>query len=175
MSSERKQRKASTVVGEAFGLTYHEELFDRVLHQRFIDILSEQTTTIHQISVDNNQFGEFLFVTLSRPSKLQPALVTFWGLGFHEYRERWLTQEWNWYSANHFPKTLEQRLTHEEALQLIQARRDEIAPHLGDTQQSGRGKLFEMLADMFDEDDALAEFEDLGDDLAGLLGGDTPF
>jgi hypothetical protein len=57
----------------------------------------------------------------------------------------------------------------EEAEQLLQQRRAEIAPLVGKTTQSGRGKLFEMLADLTDEDGALSEMEDMGDDLADWL------
>ncbi len=53
--------------------------------------------------------------------------------------------------------------------QSIQARREEIAPFVSQNVQSGRGRLFEMLADLVDEDGALTEIEDMGD-LADFLG-----
>ena len=41
-------------------------------------------------------------------------------------------------------------------------RRDEISPHFDEDEQSEQGKMFEALADMTDDDGALAEMQDLG-------------
>lgn len=51
----------------------------------------------------------------------------------------------------------------EEAQELISRRREEIAPYVNQQPQSGRGKLFEMIADLTDDDAALTEIDDLGD------------
>ena len=67
---------------------------------------------------------------------------------------------------------MKKELSQEEAEQLIQARQEDIAPYVTTGGQSKRGKLFEMLADMGDEDGAYSELEDLGplffDDLEGF-------
>lgn len=88
--------------------------------------------------------------------------MTFYGLGYHEYRERWITNEWFWYQANVFPKMLEQQIPKDEADQLIQQRKEGILPYVDKgTPQSPRGILFGILADLTDEDGAFAEMEDL--------------
>jgi hypothetical protein len=47
---------------------------------------------------------------------------------------------------------------------------EEISPHISDKTQTNRGQLFEMLADLTDEDGALAEIQDLGHLEDWLLG-----
>lgn len=170
MPNERDRRLPLSVTSEAFGLTYNEELFDRLTHNRFLEILNHQASTVHSLAVDYNQYGEFLFVTVSRPSKLQPAVATFWGLGFHEHRDRWLTEEWFWYTPNYQREREQLRVPKPEARRLIEERHAELA-HYGNT-QSPRGRLFETLADLTDEDGAYSELEDMGDLADWLFDGD---
>lgn len=90
-------------------------------------------------------------------------MLTFFGYGYHEHRERWYSQEWAWYQANPISQTLEQQLTRKEVKDLLAARREEIAPNVDKDTQTARGKLFEMLADLTDDDGAIGEIDDLGD------------
>lgn len=90
-------------------------------------------------------------------------------MGYHESRERWITKHWNWYRANSFPDTLKQQINLEEAQELLEQRRTEIAPYLSEDTQTSRGRLFEILADLTDEDGAYTELEDLGDAANWLL------
>ena len=48
----------------------------------------------------------------------------------------------------------------------VEARKDEILPYAKKATQSEAGYLFEMIADLTDDDGAIAEF----DDLLGFLG-----
>jgi len=50
----------------------------------------------------------------------------------------------------------------EGALSLVQARIDEIAPNISTKRQSKRAQLYELLADLTDEDGAATELEDMG-------------
>lgn len=176
MRSERENRRPLSRVGEAFGLTSQEDLFDRVSDARFMEIISDGKTQVHSIAADYNSYGEFLFVTLSRPSPLQPAVATFYGLGFHEHRERWYTNHWSWYAANFFPEQIAKIIPKAQAQDMIEKRRAEIAPLVIPAERSPRARLYEMLAELTDEDGALSELEDLGDMADWLLddeGGDT--
>jgi hypothetical protein len=146
---------------EEFGLTEKEHLFWRVSQKRFEEILKDEQTLIHEIKESSNDFGDFLFVTTSRPVKRERICMTFYGLGFHEARERWITQEWFWYQASSYPELLRQRLEKAGAEEVIKQRLESIEPFLNKTIQTERGNLFELLADLTDEDGALAEIEDL--------------
>jgi hypothetical protein len=164
MTSKERQQPA-----DPFGFTEQEKLWDRMGEERFRALIEDEATTIHKVELAANNYGEFTFVTLSREAEGQRSLMTFWGLGLHEYRERWIADHWHWYRANAFPETLKQRIALEEAQELLEQRRAEIAPYLGDETQSSRGRLFELIAEMSDDDGAWAELEDLGEVADWLL------
>jgi len=56
---------------------------------------------------------------------------------------------------------MQQQLEKDEVAETIQSRLESIQPYLGKNIQTEQGKLFEILADLTDEDGALAEMEDL--------------
>lgn len=148
---------------DPFSFSERERLYDRVSDARFRALLGDELTQVHNAELSSNNYGEFVFVTLSRPTQQGRQAATFWGLGYHEYRERWIADYWNWYSTTLWRDKAEKALVKEEVEKLIEERREEIAPYLGKEQQSQRGKLFELLADLTDEDGAYTELEDLGD------------
>ncbi len=148
---------------EPYGFTEHERLFDRISHNRLIEILKDPQTAILKAEMNSNTFGEFLFVSTKRVTGENVAHITFFGLGFHEYRERWVDKEWSWYESTPSLEGDQEALSPDEALAIITERQAEIAPEIGRQAQSSRGRLYEMLADLTDEDGALTELEDLGD------------
>jgi hypothetical protein len=80
---------------EIFDITEDESLRSRVSHDRFIEILDNERTLVHRLEDQSNGFGEFLFITLSRMEERSRVVMTSYGLGYHEYRLRWLTDDWN--------------------------------------------------------------------------------
>jgi hypothetical protein len=157
--SERKQPIRPE---DIYGISENEQLFNRISHERFLGVVRDLETAVHQIQISSNNYGEFLFVATSREQEQTRYRLTFWGLGYHESRERWIMEEWYWYEAYPTQKTDSQSLTKEEAEQLIQERLDEIDHEPSQATQTQRGLLFEMLADLTDEDGAYSELEDLG-------------
>ncbi len=147
---------------EAFAFTEREWLDERVSDKRFQTLLQDEQTVVHQIEVSTNNYGEFLFVTMSRRAGTDRAFVTFWSLGFHELRERWFTGEWRFYETQQFLHKIPQQIAPADAQLLIQDRRDQITPDVTPPSQSKRAQLFELLADMTDEAGAYTEMEDLG-------------
>jgi hypothetical protein len=148
---------------EQFGFTEKEALYWRVSHDRFLSILEDEHTLVHDIRPDSNEYGEFLFVAASRPGLQDRITMTFYGLGYHEHRERWIDKEWFWYQANPYRDLLQKSISKEEAKQQIEQRLAEIRPYLGRNTQTAFGELYEILADLTDEDGALAELEDMGE------------
>lgn len=145
---------------DIFGLTEREQHDYRLSATRFFNLLNDPKTTVHQVHLDHNSFGEYLFVSLSRVVDGQHYGLTCYGLGFHEQRERWLTEVWYWYENHPIDSRYHQTIPKTEALRLIQERQAEIAssenPALSD-----RALLFALLADLTDEDGALTELDDL--------------
>ncbi len=100
MSHERAEQPTRPSLHEVFHLNEMERLDGRLSQGRFQEIVKDERTTIHRVEESCNNYGEFLFVTVSRPAAQERACVTFFGLGFHEYRERWIADEWFWYRAH---------------------------------------------------------------------------
>ena len=157
-------RKERPQPEDSFGFTENEKLFYRVSDERFRQLLDDEQTTIHQVELSTNDYGQFLFVSTSRPRDQEKVVcMTFWGYGRHEFRERWLTEEWFYYRTSPSSKTMQENMTREEALELINQRREAIAPYIDKSTQSKRGELFEIIADLSDDDAAITELDDLGD------------
>jgi len=169
MSHEQKEPSRPVPPAETFGLTEHERLWDRVGHERFLQILTDSQTTVHALEESHNNYGEYLFVTLSRPGTHQRIFLTFYGLGYHEYRERWVYQEWYWHESGRGAQLAQKSVSLQDARWLIEARYHEIQDQARQAEQSNRGRIFELLADLTDEDGAWAEMQDLPD---WLLDGD---
>ena len=70
-------KKYSLTPQEPFGFTELERLYDRISHARLEAILADEQTTIHEIDVSSNAFGEFLFVTASRPKTIYAQHSSF--------------------------------------------------------------------------------------------------
>jgi len=153
---------------EVFGFTEKERLCGRVNQDRFEAILNDKRTRIHEIKSSTNSFGDFLFITVSRAGAQGWISMTLYGLGLHEYRERWFTHEWFWYQANSHPTLMRQTIPKDEALELISQRRENIQPNVRLDMQTDRGRLFETLANLTDDDGALAEFQDFEQIAASL-------
>ncbi|HMN13661.1 MAG TPA: hypothetical protein PKD55_15195 [Bellilinea sp.] len=161
MSIDQQEPSRRIKPAEAFGLSEREQLFDRVSHERFLQILSDPKTQVHALEESHNNYGEYLFVTLSRPGGKQRVFLTFYGLGFHEGRERWVYQEWYWYPSVRGAGVEHQRVPPNTARQQIDERHRECQESARQDVQTNRGRVFELLADLTDEDAATIEMEDL--------------
>jgi hypothetical protein len=162
MTPEQFQTPARKRPYEIFGITEEERRTWRVSRERFDEIIDDDRTIIHTIQPSSNDFGEFLFVTTSRPGVISWIAMTFYGLGYHEHRERWITEEWFWYQSEPFPDRTRKIIEKDDAKELLRQRLETITPYLDQGAQTERGKIFEIFADLTDDDGALAEMEDLG-------------
>jgi len=147
---------------EVFDITEAEVACWRVTDEKLREILANPNTTTHTIKMDTNTFGEFFFLTASRGKGQQRVCMTFYGLGFHEYRERWITEEWFWHQAPTDSVSLTEKLSFEKVQSKLTERLDEITPKVSKNKQTDLGRMFDCLADTTDDDAALAEMQDLG-------------
>ncbi len=88
MNHESQPQPAQKNYAELFGFSENEQLFSRVSKERFLEFLRDEKTSIHEAMDSENNYGNFLFVTVSRPGSSGRVGITFYGLGYHEYRER---------------------------------------------------------------------------------------
>lgn len=163
MTRERQRPPQRPKPAQEFGLTEQEQLFDRMGHARLMQILDDPQTQVHRVEESINSFGEYLFVTVSRPGSDQRIFMTFYGLGYHEYRERWITDEWYFYQAVSRPKLANHTVRREAVRQQIEERYRTTKGYANQETQSRRGQVFELIADLTDEDGAWAEMQDLPD------------
>lgn len=154
-----------------FSFTEREKLYDQVSHDRFMAIVMQPDVDIHEVKEDHNSFGEYLFVTISCRSEQPKKLYTFWGMGYHDHRERWMTETWQWYESQRKHERLS-TLEKDQAYQQIKDHEAYVRANASPTEQSSRARLYELLADFTDEDGALTEIDDL-DSLGWSLLGDT--
>lgn len=140
-----------------FDFTENERLFDRISDARFAAMMGNEQTIIHEVSLSTNSFGEFLFVTASEGGN--KGSVTFWGLGFHEPREQWVTS-WSWFTSQ---RAFDESVEKDQALTQIDLRRQDVLIWDNHQQPSKRAQLYALLADLTDEDGALTELDDLGE------------
>lgn len=156
------QRRESQPPDGQFEFTRDETLFNQLGHERFITLLNATETTILQATLSTNLYGEFLFITLRYAHQNEPERsITFYGLGFHDQRERWITDTWAWYDAHARPDRALPSVAKADVLRWIDERQRELQAAARTSTQSNRSRFFEMLADLTDEDGALAEMEDL--------------
>jgi hypothetical protein len=141
--------------------TEREKLYDNILHTRFMALVMQPDVDIHEVKEDSNSFGEYLFVTVSCRTEQPKKLYTFWGFGYHEHRERWITDSWQWYESSRKETSLPV-IPKEEAYTQIKEREAFVRANATPTQRSRRAQLYEVVADLTDEDGALSELEDLG-------------
>jgi hypothetical protein len=154
--------KEQSPTDRAFGFTEHETLYGKITHERFQAILQDEATTIHLMEESTNSYGSFLFVTVSRSGPTDRRYRTMWGAGFHEHRERWITDSWQWYETYRAKREELPLLDRDEALEQFQEHMAYIQATASPPQQSRRAQLFELIADVTDDDGALTELEDLG-------------
>ena len=143
-----------------FSFTERENRYDQISHDRFMALVMQPGMDIHEVKEDSNSFGEYLFVTLRCRDEQPKRLLTFWGLGYHEHRERWIIDSWQWFESQRNISGLPQ-LAKDEAYTQIKEREAFVRANATPSEQSPRAKLYETIADLTDEDGALSELEDL--------------
>jgi len=144
-----------------FSFTERENLYDQVLHDRFMALVMQPDVDIHEVKEDSNSFGEYLFVTVSCRTEQPKRLLTFWGLGYHDHRERWIADSWQWFESQRNINGVPM-LAKDEAYAQIKEREAFVRANATTSEQSPRAQLYEVLADLTDEDSALSELDDLG-------------
>ncbi len=120
-----------------FGFTDTERLLERLSHERLMVFLQDPRTAIHHIEVSTQEAGEFLYLTLSQRVGEERLFLTFWGLGFDQQRQEWLTGEWRWYPTGQLLHMLPQAIAVEDAQAFLDERLAAISPDVtNDTRSS---------------------------------------
>ena len=144
-----------------FHFTENERLFDRISHRRFLSLISNPKVVINLIKEDGNSFGEFLFVTVTQRKQEEGRPLTFYGLGYHEQRERWIHEYWRWYES--YLDTEGKVVPKKKAMEQIKEREEWVkGMAASEPRPTRRAEMYALLADLTDEDGAMIEMEDFG-------------
>ena len=87
--------------------------------------------------------------------------MSFYGLGYHKYRERWIKDEWFWEQFPLKQVALQENLSNEDIAEHLGERVAEISPFFDEVRQTDLGRMFDCLADTTDDETVLAEFQTL--------------
>lgn len=144
-----------------FSFTEREQLYDQLSHDHLMALMMQPDIDVHEVVVSSNSFGEYLFITLSCRTEQSRTTLTFWGLGYHEYRERWMVDTWQWFESYRQPEK-SPVIPKEAAYRQVKDREAFVRAQENSAQPSSTAQLYEWIADLTDEDGALAELDDLG-------------
>ena len=139
---QHEHNPQSTSLSEIFSFTSQEAERYQVSHDRFEVILATNETTVHQTAVEQRDFGEFLFITLSRHAKF----VIFYGLGEHRHRQRWYSNTWFWSPLQSIPAGDPQTLSKAEIKTIIHHRQQAIAKQVSTFRATKEAALSTLLA-----------------------------
>lgn len=142
-------------------MTEAERLSERISHERFTALLADERTAVHHMEVSSTADGEFLFITMSQSIGPERRFLSFWSLGYHQAQERWQIDEWNWSETVPFRHQLPQKVEPADARAWIQARIDEITPHMTPAIPSTSAQQSALLARSTDEDNPRADADDV--------------
>lgn len=132
-------------------LTENERLFNKVSYKHLLKILNKNDVNILSFSKSTNSYGIFQFITI-KINKCN-EYVTFYGLGLHEYRNRYFIDEFHFYTNYYIEKDVK-ILNKKEVIKKLavlykEIKKEEETTELGRT---ANDVMFEELADMADDD-----------------------
>ncbi len=171
MSAERQPRPHAQRPYEVLGLTETEQRSGLISDAKFQEIIKAQDVLIHEVKESFNHYGTFLFVTISRSGRNGRVFATFYGLGFHKNRERWIKDEWFWYQNIGNSDMQNTRITPDKFKKQLQEHKEKTEDMVKPDTQTQRGQLFELIANFSDDDAALAYMSEINIFLLALTTG----
>jgi hypothetical protein len=141
--------------------TDDENLFDKISLKRAKEIIQRNDTLVHSSEISFNTYGEFLFIIF----KYKESIFVMYGLGEHCERERWV-EDFNIDTGQEYNIRGTVPIAKSEVLNQINERAKLKKYYT--YEQSFRGELYDILADIGDEDGAASILSDydfmLGDE-----------
>lgn len=137
-------------------LNENENLFNKVSYRRLIEILNKDEVNILRFTKSTNSYGSFQFINIQINDCKE--YLTFYGLGLHEYRNRYYIDEFHVYSNYNIEKNVEIL----DKIQVIKDLKKLYRKIRKDTRSIKLNRttddvMFDQLADMAD-DDAVISF-----------------
>jgi hypothetical protein len=133
--------------------TDDENLFDKITLKRAKEIIQREDVLVHSSEISFNTYGEFLFITFTYEEKI----FVIYGLGEHCERERWVG-DFNINTGQEYDIRDTSPIDKDEVLKQINERAKLKKYYT--YEQSFRGELYDILADIGDEDGAASILSD---------------
>lgn len=137
---------------EAFDFSDQEQIGYVVTDGRFQEFLMDEATILRRVAFKPRYFGDFLSVTLCREWCGQSQLVTFYGLGVHLQRKCFYHQTWFWDVQQSLSPEFQKALPKDGLQQLIELRREAIAPSIAEYEAIKQSELDSLLASLKADD-----------------------
>lgn len=137
---------------EDLGFTHDECLYYNVSHSRFLEFI--KNGKIVSNSRDNNNYGEFRFITILVNRSYGEEAITFYGNGYHEYRET-ISPNWSFNVGNGCIYRNNPVLNTNKVLKEIESERKHL-----NFDSKPKKNTFSILADLTDEDGAYTIMQD---------------
>lgn len=141
-------------------LTDKEHLWDKISYDRMKELLNDPKIVVLDYSIDYNSYGEFFFITLKHKDD-DEKYFTFFGLGLHEGRNRWMdeftfyTMYKNDYTKYPMPSKAETMISLNDWEGEFKRQRKNYIERYGNKPN----RLYEEIADMSDDDFAMSQLD----------------
>ena len=159
------ESRPGTLYGD-MGFTDWHELNHAIIHSELINFLNRKDVKIISVSIGKNNYGKFQFVTCAIPRTLTRdngesfsfvECVTFYGSGWHEYRDI-LKTNWDFMVGNSFLVADKNPMIKRDAIKQIESYRLERGIKKDSKVNKGTNK-FSFIADLTDDDYAMVNME----------------
>lgn len=147
---------------------------------RMLEILRHPKSIVADCHFDSNSYGEFWFIdifhadqmALPKEKRFGPCHMEWYGMGWHDERG---TYERGWKHVHTDQWLKKGAIIPQSKAPIIAMIEEDLKKEYPIPQRTARQKLYGLIADITDDDGALAEMEDLEyfDLLDGLLGEDN--
>jgi len=157
LEKNKEFKELKEIFGEYLNIKEIENLYlyYKIPHKKFLKIL--KNSQIKKVSIDYNTYGEFMFINFIFKGHYYHS----YGLGLHEYRNR-IIFDWEIWE-NFYSEKIEKipNIPYEKVLEKIEKRIKDLEK-IKLLEDNESNLMYNLLADLVDEDSALVELEDLG-------------
>ncbi len=134
--------------------TEDERLWENISYKRLKEIIKMPNVRVVNYSIDTNSFGTFKFITIDYNNSKDR--ITFYGLGFHEYKDSYVHSIFKFYTSYKHSDDIEKILNKSDILQNLEEEYELLKEDVISHKQSREGEEFQLIAEMTDDDSAIS-------------------
>lgn len=150
-------------------LTKNEKLFERIGEEKLFKLIGDGIVVPRMCEVDDNSFGEWLFINCLVAAKPERSIMFVSKFGFHYHKEEYeMDRAYGFYTGGKIYGDSGRDITLEEVAKEADEYRTEMERNAKlynndeDPERKKRNDMYDLMAELGDEDGALGEMRDLG-------------